>query len=206
MQKQFTRFAAVAVLVSGLISVSSVTAQEPVIVEIETTEGRIVLELDAAKAPKSVENFLKYVENGHYVGTVFHRVMPDFMVQGGGMDASMEEKQTLPPVRNEASNGLRNDEYTVAMARTSDPHSATSQFFINTSGKNGFLNRADPNSDGFGYAVFGKVVEGKDVVDKIEAKPTRSVPHPKVPQMLMENVPVEPITIKSVKVLADVKP
>lgn len=174
-------------------------------VALETSEGRIVLELNAEKAPKTVENFLNYVKEGHYAGTIFHRVIPEFMVQGGGFDESMKERSTFPPVRNEASNGLTNDEYTVAMARTSDPHSATSQFFINTSAKNNFLNRNDPRSDGFGYTVFGKVIEGQAVVDRIEAKPTRSVPNPAMPQMLMGDVPVEPITIKSATILETAK-
>lgn len=177
-------------------------AQEPVVVELDTTEGKIILELNRAKAPKTVENFLKYVEKGHYTGTIFHRVMKDFMIQGGGLDAELKEKATLAPVVNEGGNGLTNDHYTVAMARKADPNSATSQFFINTSGKNTFLNRNDPNSDGFGYTVFGKVVEGQEVVDKIAARPTKSMPNPAFRQMLMENVPVEPVTIQGVRVLS----
>lgn len=190
--------------VTAIAVASPVTADSPR-VAIETSEGRIVLELNAEKAPKTVENFLNYVKEGHYDGTIFHRVIPEFMVQGGGFDVGMTERSTFPPVRNEASNGLTNDEYTVAMARTGEPHSATSQFFINTSNKNGFLNRNDPRSDGFGYAVFGKVVEGQAVVDKIEAKPTRSIPNPAAPQVLMGDVPVEPITIKSATILETTK-
>ena len=129
--------------------------------------GVITLELDAAKAPKSVENFLSYVKKGHYDGTVFHRVIPGFMIQGGGFSAKMDQKSTDAPIPNEAANGLRNDRYTVAMARTSDPHSATAQFFINAT-DNGFLDFTAENSSGWGYAVFGRVVEGTDVVDAIE--------------------------------------
>ena len=128
--------------------------------------GVITLELDADKAPKSVANFLAYVESGHYDQTIFHRVIPGFMVQGGGMSAGMKEKKTSEKLVNEANNGLTNDCYTVAMARTSDPHSATSQFFINVK-DNDFLNHSAPTANGWGYAVFGKVVAGIDVVDAI---------------------------------------
>ncbi|QDT03444.1 Peptidyl-prolyl cis-trans isomerase cyp18 [Rubripirellula lacrimiformis] len=203
MQKRISMFAAAFALMTGVFASTVLAADKAIVVEMETTEGKIVLELDQAKAPKTVANFLAYIEKDHYPGTVFHRVMPDFMIQGGGMDATLSEKETLPPIRNEASNGLRNDEYTIAMARTGDPHSATSQFFINSGTKNSFLNRADPRSDGFGYAVFGKVIEGKDVVDKIEAKPTRTVPAPK--GGLMENVPVEPVLIQAVRVVSGVQ-
>ncbi len=196
---------AIAVLTFAAASVVSSTslAADPVLVELDTSAGTIILELDQQKAPKTVANFLEYVKSGHYDGTVFHRVIPEFMVQGGGMDASLNEKPTLKPIVNESSNGLKNDEYTVAMARKPDPNSATSQFFINTGTKNGFLNRDDPQSDGYGYAVFGKVFDGKDVVDKMEATPTRSVPRPGGGP-LYEDVPVEPITIKSAKVLSGV--
>ena len=129
--------------------------------------GVITLELDAVKAPKSAENFLAYVNKGHYNNTVFHRVIPGFMVQGGGFEPGMTQKPTDAPITNEANNGLKNDHYTVAMARTSDPHSASSQFFINTT-NNGFLNHTAPSAQGWGYAVFGKVVKGQDVVDAIE--------------------------------------
>ncbi|TWU47611.1 Peptidyl-prolyl cis-trans isomerase cyp18 [Rubripirellula tenax] len=191
-------FAAALAVVSWIPN--SAHAEDPILVEIDTSEGAIILELDKENAPLTVANFLEYIKKGHYAGTIFHRVIPDFMIQGGGMDASMKERDTLPPVRNEGANGLKNDEYTVAMARTGDPHSATSQFFINTGKNNGFLNRSDPRSDGYGYAVFGKVFDGKEVVDKIEAKQTRSVPVPGAG--LMEDVPVEPITIKGVKVMS----
>jgi cyclophilin family peptidyl-prolyl cis-trans isomerase len=174
-------------------------AEESTIVELETSEGKIVLELDAEKAPKTVANFLEYVSDGHYEGTVFHRVIKGFMIQGGGMDGNLKEKPTKPPVRNEAGNGLTNEKYTVAMARTNDPHSATSQFFINTAA-NGFLNRAEAQ-DGFGYTVFGKVIEGMEVVDKIESTKTISKPNPSFPAMLMSDVPAEPVVLKSAKVL-----
>jgi peptidyl-prolyl cis-trans isomerase B (cyclophilin B) len=133
--------------------------------------GVITLELDAAKAPKSVENFLAYVNKGHYNNTIFHRVIPGFMVQGGGFEPGMTQKGTDAPIENEANNGLKNANYTVAMARTSDPHSATAQFFINVA-DNGFLNHTAPSAQGWGYAVFGKVVGGADVVDKIKAVKT----------------------------------
>ncbi len=133
--------------------------------------GVVTLELDETKAPKSVANFLSYVKAGHYDGTVFHRVIKNFMVQGGGFTPDMKQKPTQAPISNEADNGLKNEQYTVAMARTSDPHSATAQFFINVVG-NDFLNFKAPNAQGWGYAVFGKVVDGKDVVDAIKATPT----------------------------------
>ncbi len=133
--------------------------------------GVITLELDAEKAPKSVANFLAYVNKGHYNGTIFHRVIPGFMVQGGGMEPGMKQKDCDAPIENEANNGLKNANYTVAMARTGDPHSATAQFFINIA-DNGFLNHTAPSSQGWGYAVFGKVIAGTDVVDKIKAVKT----------------------------------
>ena len=135
--------------------------------------GTIKIELDAAKAPKSVENFLAYVSKGHYDGTVFHRVIPGFMIQGGGFAPGMNQKATDQPINNEANNGLKNDKYTIAMARTNDPHSATAQFFINVA-DNGFLNHTAPSAQGWGYAVFGKVVAGTDVVDRIAAVKTGS--------------------------------
>ena len=133
--------------------------------------GDITLELDQAKAPKSVENFLAYVKKGHYDNTVFHRVIPGFMVQGGGFEPGMKQKPSDAAISNEANNGLKNDNYTVAMARTNDPHSATAQFFINIA-DNAFLNHTAPSAQGWGYAVFGKVVGGKDVVDRIKAVKT----------------------------------
>jgi len=133
--------------------------------------GVVTVELDAEKAPKSVENFLGYVASGHYDNTIFHRIIPGFMVQGGGMEPGMAQKKTAKPIENEATNGLKNTVYTLAMARTSDPHSATSQFFINIA-DNDFLNHTAQSSQGWGYAVFGKVVDGTDVVDKIKAVAT----------------------------------
>ncbi|MBU9395203.1 peptidylprolyl isomerase [Burkholderia multivorans] len=140
-------------------------------VELHTNHGVIKLELDAAKAPKTVENFLNYVKKGHYDGTVFHRVINGFMIQGGGFEPGMKQKPTDAPIDNEANNGLKNDKYTIAMARTNDPHSATAQFFINVN-DNDFLNHSSPTPQGWGYAVLGKVVEGQDVVDKIKGVKT----------------------------------
>ena len=153
--------------------------------------GVITLELDADKAPKSVENFLSYVNKGHYNNTIFHRVIPGFMVQGGGFEPGMKQKNSDAPIQNEANNGLKNANYTVAMARTSDPHSATAQFFINVK-DNAMLNAPQP--DGHGYAVFGKVVQGKDVVDKIRTVPTGR-------KAGMQDVPTTPVTITSASVL-----
>ena len=136
-------------------------------IKIETTLGDITLELDATKAPTSTENFLSYVKDGHYDGTIFHRVIPNFMVQGGGMKPDMSEKKSKASIKNEANNGLKNLRGTVAMARTNDPHSASSQFFINVK-DNAFLDHKSEDMQGWGYAVFGKVVDGMDVVDKIE--------------------------------------
>ncbi len=145
------------------------------------TQGVITLELDAAKAPKSTENFLAYVNSGHYNGTIFHRVIKGFMVQGGGFTADMKQKPTNAPIENEAANGLKNDQYTIAMARTGDPHSATAQFFINAV-NNDFLNHTAPSGQGWGYAVFGKVVQGQDVVDAIrKVRTTRKGFHDDVP-------------------------
>jgi peptidyl-prolyl cis-trans isomerase B (cyclophilin B) len=136
-----------------------------------TGYGVITLELNEEKAPKSAANFLAYVNSGHYNNTIFHRVIPGFMVQGGGMEPGMTQKSCQAPIENEANNGLKNSIYTVAMARTGDPHSATAQFFINV-GDNGFLNHTAPSAQGWGYAVFGKVVSGSEVVDKIKAVQT----------------------------------
>ena len=150
--------------------------------------GVITLELDAEKAPKSVANFLAYVAKGHYDNTVFHRVIPGFMVQGGGFEPGMKQKGSDKPIDNEANNGLKNDNYTVAMARTNDPHSATAQFFINVA-NNGFLNHTAISSSGWGYAVFGKVVSGTDVVDGIKAVKTGNKGGP-------GDVPVEDVIIE----------
>ncbi len=184
--------------VVALLSFNTASAQDQVTVEMETSEGTIVIELNRKAAPKTVENFLKYVENKHFEETVFHRVIRGFMIQGGGLDAKLVEKDTLAPIRNESANGLKNEKYTIAMARTSAPHSATSQFFINTE-NNLPLNRAT-SRDGWGYAVFGKVVSGQEVVDKIEAVKTQARPNPEAPSILMRDVPVEAIVIKKVTV------
>lgn len=150
-------------------------------VELHTNQGLITLELDEAKAPISVANFLAYVAKGHYDGTIFHRVIKGFMAQGGGFEAGMKQKPTDAPIQNEANNGLKNDKYTVAMARTNAPHSASAQFFINTV-DNDFLNFKSESPSGWGYAVFGKVVGGQDIVDKIEkVKTSRSGFHDDVP-------------------------
>ena len=156
-------------------------------VALETSKGRIVIELDARRAPKSAANFLAYVRSGHYDGTIFHRVIRGFMVQGGGFDAEMRQKPTSPPIENEADNGLKNERGTVAMARTNDPHSATAQFFVNTV-DNRPLNYRSKSPEGWGYAVFGRVVEGLDVVDAIEGVRTTS----KGP---FRDVPAETVTI-----------
>ncbi len=160
-------------------------------VALKTTMGDIVLELYPEKAPKSVANFLDYVKSGHYNGTIFHRVINNFMIQGGGFDKDMKQKPTNPPIENEAKNGLKNDTYTVAMARTSAPHSASAQFFINVK-NNGFLDY--PGQDGWGYAVFGKVVKGTDIVDRIKAVETTS-------SGMYSNVPAKPVVIESVSVV-----
>jgi len=167
-------------------------------VELDTTAGKIVLQLDAAAAPKTVENFLAYVKSGHYDGTQFHRVIPGFMIQGGGYTADYAQKPTRPPVKNEAEQsskaGLLNAPGTIAMARTSDPHSASAQFFINVA-DNKFLNYRESTVQGYGYTVFGKVVQGMDVVEKIAKAPTGAGgPFPK-------DVPVEKVLIKSAKVV-----
>ncbi|MFM8898590.1 MAG: peptidylprolyl isomerase [Burkholderiales bacterium] len=157
-------------------------------VDLHTNHGVIRIELDAEKAPESVRNFLAYVEKGHYDGTVFHRVIKGFMIQGGGFDATMKQKPTDAQIRNEANNGLKNNRYTLAMARTSDPHSATAQFFINAT-DNEFLNFKAENASGWGYAVFGKVVDGTAVVDAIErVKTGRKGFHDDVP---LEDVVIE---------------
>ncbi|MBI3346521.1 MAG: peptidyl-prolyl cis-trans isomerase [Burkholderiales bacterium] len=140
-------------------------------VKLTTNHGDILIELDAEKAPLSVANFLSYVRKGHYDGTVFHRVIKGFMIQGGGFEVGMKQKATDAQIQNEANNGLKNAHYTLAMARTNAPHSATAQFFINTT-NNGFLDFKSESPSGWGYAVFGKVIEGKDVVDKIEKSKT----------------------------------
>ena len=160
-------------------------------VALETSKGRIVLELEPDKAPETVQNFLAYVDSGFYDGTVFHRVKPDFMNQGGGFTPDMKQKPTRAPIVNEADNGLSNDLGTVAMARKPDPHSATAQFFINTL-DNHYLNHVSKDPRGWGYAVFGRVVEGMDAVDAISAVPTTV-------KNGMRDVPVEPVIITSAR-------
>jgi len=156
-------------------------------VKLHTTKGVITLELDAEKAPVTVENFLQYVRDGFYDGTIFHRVIDGFMIQGGGFEAGMSQKPTRAPIRNEAANGLKNEAYTVAMARTSNPDSATAQFFINVA-NNSFLNFTAPTPQGYGYAVFGKVTGGKEIVDAIKKIRTGS-------RAGHQDVPVEDIVI-----------
>jgi peptidyl-prolyl cis-trans isomerase A (cyclophilin A) len=180
-----------ATTLAALALVAAGTAAHAQKVKLATSAGDIVVELDAAKAPKTVANFVEYVKAGHYDGTVFHRVIDNFMIQGGGMTADMKEKATRAPIPLESGNGLDNVRGSIAMARTMDPNSATAQFFINLK-DNGFLNKAQ-SRDGNGYAVFGKVVAGMDVVDKIRAVPTGNKgPH--------QNVPLQPITINKATV------
>ena len=162
-------------------------------VKLQTSQGDIVIELNAAKAPKTTENFLNYVRDGFYDGTVFHRVINNFMIQGGGFEPGMKQKRTGDPIENEANNGLKNERYTIAMARTSDPHSATAQFFINVA-DNDFLNHTAPTSNGWGYAVFGKVVEGTEVVDAIKAVKTGS-------RGFHQDVPTEDVVIEKATVV-----
>jgi peptidyl-prolyl cis-trans isomerase A (cyclophilin A) len=179
MHRSLSRWAGAALFAIGLAVSADAQAQK---VRLATSAGDIVIELDAAKAPKSVDNFLQYVKAGHYNGTVFHRVIASFMIQGGGMTADMKAKPTRPPIPLESRNGLGNSRGTVAMARTSDPNSATAQFFINVK-DNENLNAAN-SPDGNGYAVFGKVVSGMDVVDKIRDVPTGTKgPYSDVPNM-----------------------
>ncbi|OVZ55877.1 cyclophilin [Pigmentiphaga sp. NML080357] len=162
-------------------------------VNLHTSQGLIGLELDAEKAPKTVENFVAYVNGGHYDNTIFHRVINGFMIQGGGFEPGMSQKPTQAPIENEAANGLKNNRYTIAMARTNAPHSATAQFFINVA-DNDFLNFSSPTPQGWGYAVFGKVVEGEDVVDKIKGVKTGS-------RAGHQDVPVEDVVITKAEVV-----
>lgn len=182
-------------LLFGLVA--STLAWAAPTVEMQTSQGTIVIELDAKSAPKTVENFLQYARDGFYKDTIFHRVIPNFMIQGGGFTASMQQKPTRPPIQNEAEqgfkNGLKNLRGTIAMARTGHPHSATAQFFINHR-NNGFLDY--PGQDGWGYTVFGRVTQGMDVVDKIAASPTGVAAG-------MPDVPRQPVVIQSVKILSE---
>ncbi len=178
-------------LVLGTAFAISAMAQAPAApkVKFQTNLGNFTLELYPDKAPKTVENFLQYVKDKQYNGTVFHRVISGFMIQGGGFDANMKEKATRAPIANEANNGLKNDRGTIAMARTSNPDSATAQFFINTV-DNGFLNYSAPTPQGWGYAVFGKVIAGMDTVDKIRVVQTGNIG-------MNQNVPLTPVIINA---------
>ncbi|MBK6618390.1 MAG: hypothetical protein RI993_1155 [Pseudomonadota bacterium] len=162
-------------------------------IKLHTNHGVITLELDSEKAPATVENFLRYIENGHYENTVFHRVIDGFMIQGGGFAPGMKEKNTLAPIQNEAANGLHNETYTIAMARTSDPHSATAQFFINVA-NNQFLNHTGPTAQGYGYCVFGKVIDGQEVVDAIKKMKTGN-------KAGHQDVPLEDVIIEKTEVI-----
>jgi peptidyl-prolyl cis-trans isomerase B (cyclophilin B) len=163
-------------------------------IKLTTSHGTITLELDAEKAPKTAANFLAYVESGHYDGTIFHRVIDGFMIQGGGMSVGMKEKATNAPIENEAGNGLKNDRGTIAMARTNDPHSATAQFFINVA-DNDFLNFRAPSGNGWGYCVFGRVVDGMDVVDAIRKVKTGN-------KGFHQDVPVEDVVIEKAEIVS----
>ena len=162
-------------------------------IKLHTNHGEITIDLDSEKAPITVQNFIDYVNSGHFDNTIFHRVINDFMIQGGGFESGMNQKKTRSPIHNEADNGLKNYAYTVAMARTSDVHSASAQFFINVA-DNGFLNYTSPTSEGFGYCVFGKVVEGKNVVDKIKKVETTN-------QSGHQNVPLEDVVLQKAEVI-----
>lgn len=179
-----------ATLLLGSTFQGAIAAEAP-LVSLKTNMGEIVLELNPEKAPKSVENFLQYVKSGHYNGTIFHRVISNFMIQGGGFDKDMNQKPTKAPIENEAKNGLKNEPYSVAMARTSAPHSASAQFFINVK-NNSFLDY--PGQDGWGYAVFGKVVKGTEVVDRIKAVETGS-------SGMFRDVPAKPVIIESASII-----
>ena len=201
-RENFVSLLAVAALLSGapaaLAESSAEKAPEAAttnpVVKIKTSMGEITAELDAKNAPVSTSNFVEYARSGYYDGTIFHRVIPNFMIQGGGMDANLAPKAgAREPIRNEADNGLKNTRGTLAMARTSDPNSATSQFFINVT-DNGFLDHRSKMPSQYGYAVFGKVTEGMDVVDRIKAVKTGN-------KNMMQNVPVEPVLIESVTVV-----
>ncbi len=163
------------------------------LVKLHTNHGAITIELDAVRAPVTVANFLTYVRNGHYDGTIFHRVIDGFMIQGGGFEPGMNQKKTEAPIKNEANNGLKNDKFTVAMARTSDPHSASAQFFINVA-NNEFLNHSAPTPQGWGYAVFGHVIEGGDVVDRIREVKTGG-------SGMYKDVPVDDVVLERAEAL-----
>jgi peptidyl-prolyl cis-trans isomerase B (cyclophilin B) len=190
MQGKSMNRALIAIMIVLVFAFAAIAGDNPKI-EMDTTKGKIVLELYADKAPKTVENFLAYLDAGFYDGTIFHRVIPGFMIQGGGFTADMKKKDARPPIDNEADNGLRNERGTIAMARTSNPHSATAQFFINTV-NNDFLNYRNKSSQGWGYAVFGRVAEGMAVVEAISGVKTGT-------HGPFRNVPTDPIVITRVR-------
>ncbi len=180
--------------VALILSLSSSLAWSKPFVEIKTNKGTMLVELYPEKAPKTVENFLQYVSSKHYDGTIFHRVISNFMIQGGGLDKDLNERPTRAPIKNEADNGLTNSFASIAMARTSDPHSATSQFYINVS-NNIVLNHSEKTDRGWGYCVFGKVVKGMDVAERISKLPTDG-----------GDFPIQTILIESIRVVEDKKP
>lgn len=187
--------ATLALFLSLTAHAANLQATHP-LVEIKTNLGNVILELYPDKAPKTVDNFLRYVKDGYYTGTVFHRVIPGFMIQGGGFDKAFNQKPARQPIENEAANGLKNEIGTVAMARTSDPHSATAQFFINVA-NNTFLNHTVPTLQGYGYTVFGKVIEGMDVVNRIATAPTGAAgPFP-------SDVPNVAVIIEEIKLITN---
>ena len=190
--KAIARFSILMCLFLAILGNTAMSENNPK-VQFETTKGNIVLELDADKAPKTVENFLNYVNSGHYDGTIFHRVIPSFMIQGGGFDADMQQKSTNDPIPNEASNGLKNVKGSISMARTTAPHSATAQFFINVV-DNAMLDFTSESPNGWGYAVFGQVTEGLDVVMSIEEVATGN-------HGMHQNVPLEPVVIEKASVI-----
>ena len=187
-----------ALMLCGMMQFAHASTHKPIsqgkniMIKLHTNHGAITLQLDAEKAPVTTQNFIDYVNAGFYSNTIFHRVIPNFMIQGGGFEPGMDQKRVNAPIKNEAANGLKNDKYTIAMARTGDPHSATAQFFINTGADNSFLNY--PGQDGWGYCVFGKVVEGMDVVDAIAGVKTGN-------NKGHQNVPKEDVIITSAEVL-----
>ncbi len=189
--KQLTTALFALLLCFTVQSSHSSTQEHKIMVKLHTNKGDITLQLDAEKAPGTVKNFLEYVNSGFYSGTIFHRVIGNFMLQGGGFEPDMKQKKTNAPIKNEAANGLKNDKYTIAMARTGDPHSATAQFFINVK-DNDFLNY--PGQDGWGYCVFGKVVEGKEVVDAIRNVKTGN-------RSGFQDVPLEDVIITGAEVV-----
>jgi peptidyl-prolyl cis-trans isomerase B (cyclophilin B) len=190
MQGKFMKRSWISIMIVLVLAFAAIAGDNPKI-EMDTTKGKIVIELYAHQAPKTVKNFLAYLDAGFYDKTIFHRVIPGFMIQGGGFTADMQRKDTRPPIDNEADNGLRNERGTIAMARTSDPHSATAQFFINTV-NNDFLNYRNKSSQGWGYAVFGRVAEGMAVVDAVSGVKTAT-------RGAFRNVPTDPIVITRVK-------